>query len=254
LNAILYFQLISRVSSVVMNVAGPSPNGADTGAEPGPDRRYFTEAIRWENKVIRLVNRSRTIAWIIAAISGGLAGMAMTCLVLLLTLKSFEPYVIEVDKTPGFLEIKQPLADGDLTQNEAITRMKVVRLLKARETYDPTSVKEKFDLAQLLSTGDAARDLLALIAPRTLKIPSPGLAAAAGTSLTQNRAVSVRLLSACSGASSSGTATWPRRNASLVVRRTAIGIRGKRHVDTRYPGPNSRRKPADPQPLAQCRA
>jgi type IV secretion system protein VirB8 len=154
-----------------MNVAGPSPNGADSGADSGPDRRYFTEAVRWENDVIRLVKRSRTIAWIVAAFSAALAGMAMTCLVLLLPLKSFEPYVIEVDKTTGFLEIKQPLADGDLTQNEAITRMNVVRFLKARETYDPTSVRENFDLAQLLSTGDAARDLLGLYGPSNPENP-----------------------------------------------------------------------------------
>ncbi|MBR7560253.1 hypothetical protein KC218_27265, partial [Mycobacterium tuberculosis] len=80
------------------------------------------------------------------------ACLTLTCLALLLPLKSFEPYVIEVDKTTGFMEIKQPLADGDLTQNEAIARMYVVRYLKARETYDPATVKDNFDLAQLLST------------------------------------------------------------------------------------------------------
>ncbi|QND54373.1 type VI secretion protein (plasmid) [Phyllobacterium sp. 628] len=143
----------------------------ENGSQAEPDRRYFSEAVRWENDVIRLVKRSRTIAWIIAAISAALAGMAMACLVLLLPLKSFEPYVIEVDKTTGFMEIKQPLADGDLTQNEAIIRMYVVRYLKARESYDPTSVKENYDLAQLLSTGEAARDLLNLYGPSNPENP-----------------------------------------------------------------------------------
>lgn len=154
-----------------MKVTDSTVRSDDSGSESGPDRRYFSEAVRWENDVIRLVKRSRTIAWIIAVISAALAGMAMACLVLLLPLKSFEPYVIEVDKTTGFLEIKQPLAEGDLTQNEAITRMNVVRFLKAREIYDPTSVKENFDLAQLLSTGQAASDLLNLYSPSNPENP-----------------------------------------------------------------------------------
>ena len=142
--------------------------GLDTEgpAQPkGLDARYFAEAVRWENDVIRTVKRSRTIAWVVAGASAILAGLAMACLVMLLPLKSFEAYVVEVDKTTGFMEIKQPLAEGELTQSEAITRMNVVRYVKARETYDPTSVQNDFDLAQLLSTGDASRDLTNLYGP-----------------------------------------------------------------------------------------
>ncbi|EJN02768.1 virB8 family protein [Phyllobacterium sp. YR531] len=140
-------------------------------AESGVPKAYFSEAIRWENDVIRSVKRSRAIAWVVAAISAGLTAVAMGCLAMLLPLKSFEPYVIEVDKTTGFMEIKRPLAEGDLTQNEAITRMNVVRYLRARETYDPVSVQEDFDLAQMLSTGDAGRDLLNLYSPSSPSNP-----------------------------------------------------------------------------------
>lgn len=136
-----------------------------------PDAAYFSEAIRWENDVIRSVKRSRAVAWIIAAISVVLTALAMACLAILLPLKSFEPYVIEVDKTTGFMEIKRPLAEGDLTQNEAITRMNIVRYLRARETYDPASVQQNFDLAQMLSTGDAGRDLLSLYSPSSPSNP-----------------------------------------------------------------------------------
>ena len=142
--------------------------GGDTATltpDKGLDSRYFSEAVRWENDVIRTVKRSRRVAWIVAGFSALLAGLAMACLALLLPLKSFEPYVIEVDKTTGFMEIKRPLAEGDLTQSEAITRMNVVRYVKARETYDPASVQDNFDLAQLLSTGDAQRDLLNIYGP-----------------------------------------------------------------------------------------
>jgi type IV secretion system protein VirB8 len=141
--------------------------GETVGREPhiGPDPRYFSEAVRWENDVIRTVKRSRHVAWTVAAFSAFIAALALACVALLLPLKSFEPYVIEVDKTTGFMEIKRPLAEGDLTQSEAITRMNVIRYVKARETYDPGSVQDNFDLAQLLSTGDASRDLVNFYSP-----------------------------------------------------------------------------------------
>jgi type IV secretion system protein VirB8 len=42
-----------------------------------PDPRYFSEAVRWENDVIRSVKHSRSVAWIIATISALLAVTAM---------------------------------------------------------------------------------------------------------------------------------------------------------------------------------
>ena len=117
------------------------------------DPRYFAEAITWENDVIRTVKRSRAVAWFVALLMASLAAMALVCLALLLPLKTFEPYVVEVDRTTGFLEIKRALAPGDLDQSEAVTAMSVVRYLRARETYDPPAIKDNFELAQLLSTG-----------------------------------------------------------------------------------------------------
>jgi len=46
-----------------------------------------------------------------------------------------------------------------------------VRYLRAREIYDPPAVKDNFDLAQLLSTGAAARDLVDLYSPANPKNP-----------------------------------------------------------------------------------
>ena len=84
-----------------------SERAANQEEKSGPDARYFSEAVRWENDVIRSVKRSRSVAWIVAAIGALLAVTAMACLALLLPLKSFEPYVIEVDKTTGFMEINR---------------------------------------------------------------------------------------------------------------------------------------------------
>jgi type IV secretion system protein VirB8 len=57
------------------------------------------------------------------------------------------------------------MAEGALSQDEAVTMFNVVRYVKARETYDPKALKDNFDLAQLLSTGDAARELTEIYSP-----------------------------------------------------------------------------------------
>ena len=93
----------------------------------GIDSRYFAEGITWERDVIRSVKRSRSIAWFIALVSAAVAILSLVCLSLLLPLKSFEPYVIEVDKTTGYLEIKRALKPGDADPAEAVTSMNVVR-------------------------------------------------------------------------------------------------------------------------------
>ncbi len=155
-----------RIEVTVANQGGAAPASA-------VDRRYFSEAATWEHDVVRSVKRSRALAWTAAAMMTLVALMALGCLWLLIPLKSFEPYVVEVDKTTGFLEVKRALAPGDLEQSEAVTQMNVVRYLRARETYDPRAVKDNFDLAQLLSTGDAARALVELYSPANTEKPGP---------------------------------------------------------------------------------
>ena len=149
-----------------MTAQDSAPSGGS-----GVDSRYFAEGITWERDVIRSVKRSRSIAWFIALVSAAVAILSLVCLSLLLPLKSFEPYVIEVDKTTGYLEIKRALKPGDADPAEAVTSMNVVRYLRARETYDPPAIKDNFDLAQLLSTGDAARELVELYSPANPKNP-----------------------------------------------------------------------------------
>jgi type IV secretion system protein VirB8 len=50
---------------------------------------------------------------------------AIASLVGLAPLKTYEPYMIVVDKSSGFVEIKRPMAEGPLTQDEAVTMFNV---------------------------------------------------------------------------------------------------------------------------------
>lgn len=123
------------------------------------DQRYYRAGATWEDDTHRSLRRSRTLAWLVSGAASVVAGLSLLTLVLILPLKQFEPYVIEVDKTTGYLEVARALKPGDLSQNEAVTAANLVRYIRARETYDAREIKQNYDLAQLYSTGTASRDL-----------------------------------------------------------------------------------------------
>ncbi|SCB50224.1 virB8 family protein [Rhizobium multihospitium] len=129
------------------------------------DPRYYADGATWEQDIARRNRNSRALAWIVAAVMSVVAVAALGILALLVPLKTYEPYMVVVDKTTGFVEVKRPMAEGALTQDEAVTMFNVVRYIKARETYDPRALKDNFDLAQLLATGDAARELTEIYSP-----------------------------------------------------------------------------------------
>ena len=129
------------------------------------DPRYYADGATWERDIARRNRNSRALAWIVAAVMTVVAVGALGTLALLVPLKTYEPYMVVVDKTTGFVEVKRPMAEGPLTQDEAVTTFNVVRYIKARETYDPKALKDNFDLAQLLATGDAARELTEIYSP-----------------------------------------------------------------------------------------
>jgi type IV secretion system protein VirB8 len=137
----------------------------------GEGARYYREGGTWEEDRTLWQKSSLSIAWIIAAVMTVIALGAIVSLVSVAPLKTFEPYMIVVDKSSGFVEVKRPMAEGALSQDEAVTMFNVVRYVKARETYDPKALKDNFDLAQLLSTGEAARDLTDIFSPANPKNP-----------------------------------------------------------------------------------
>lgn len=138
---------------------------------PRLDPRYYADGATWEHDIARRNRNSRSFAWIVASVMSVVAVGALGTLALLVPLKTYEPYMVVVDKTTGFVEVKRPMAEGPLSQDEAVTTFNVVRYVKARETYDPKALKDNFDLAQLLATGDAERDLLNLYTPSNPQNP-----------------------------------------------------------------------------------
>lgn len=145
---------------------------------------YYQQGVTWETDVARRNIVSRRIAWTVAGIAGLLATAQAAALVMLLPLKTYEPYVVEVDRNSGFVQEKRALVPGALSENEAVTMSNVVRYIRARETYDPKALKENFDLAQVLSTAKASVDLTSLYTPGTPNNPIDILGRSANISVT----------------------------------------------------------------------
>jgi len=125
---------------------------------------YYAGGKTWEETIAQRNRRSRGLAWTVATVASVIALGSIGALVLALPLKSYEPYLVEVDRNTGFLEVKRALQPGQLSENEAVTMSNIVRYIRARETYDPRSLKDDFNLAQILSTGTASTDLVTLYA------------------------------------------------------------------------------------------
>jgi type IV secretion system protein VirB8 len=133
-------------------------------------RSYFQQGDIWEQEIIKRAKRSARVAWFFSIVFAGIALLSLFAVVLMLPLKSFEPYVITVDQT---IEVKSGLTrPANLTEQQAITQANVVRYIRAREGYDPYAITENFGIAALLSADEAARELQTLYSAANAQNPT----------------------------------------------------------------------------------
>lgn len=121
-------------------------------------QRYFKDGETWEQEVIANAFQSRNRAWILSFVCMGIAVLSLITLLLLLPLKTFEPYVVAVDRNTGYLEVTKGLYQGNLTQDEAITQANLVKYVSLRESYNPSVLRENYELASLMSQGAALQE------------------------------------------------------------------------------------------------
>ena len=84
------------MTDIVSEAAGAARGGT-------PPLPYYTDAAIWENDIARRNRRSRSIAWTIALVMSVIAVAALGALVLALPLKTYEPYMVVVDRSTGFV-------------------------------------------------------------------------------------------------------------------------------------------------------
>jgi type IV secretion system protein VirB8 len=121
---------------------------------------YYHDGARWERDVYRRLAISRNAWRLVASVALVCLAIGLVGLALLIPLKTTEVVTLVVDKSTGFTEIARPLEEGGpMSQREAVTQANIVRYIRARETYDPPSLRDNFELAALLSAGQASKDL-----------------------------------------------------------------------------------------------
>lgn len=134
---------------------------------------YYQSGDAWEQEIVKKAKRSRTLAWFVTTIFAGITLLSLIALVMLVPLKSFEPYIVEVDKNTGYLEVKSGLTrPANLTDQQAVTQANIVRYIRSREGYDPYAIEQNFKIAALLSTGNAARELQDLYSAANVQNPA----------------------------------------------------------------------------------
>ncbi|QSB44335.1 type IV secretion system protein [Tsuneonella flava] len=109
----------------------------------------------WSISVTDQLERSRRAAWIVAAIAGAIALLLAVALVILLPLKTVEPYTLLVDRQTGHVEALAPLERQTITPDTALTRSFLVQYVIARESFNIDALQSDYRKVALWSAGEA---------------------------------------------------------------------------------------------------
>lgn len=95
---------------------------------------YFAEAKGWNADQLRSAERSRRLAWGVAAFASIVATVAVGAVAALAPLKSVEPFVVRVDRSTGAVDVMTALrSEKPLTYDEAVTKHFLAQYVRARE-------------------------------------------------------------------------------------------------------------------------
>lgn len=134
-----------------------------TGA---PDlKAYFDEGKSWNADRLKAAERSRRLAWGVAAFAGLVATVAVGAVAALAPLKTVEPFVVRVDRSTGAVDVMTALkSEKPLGYDEAVTKHFVAQYVRAREGWLAPAAEANFRQVSIMSTpaeqqrwGDAFR-------------------------------------------------------------------------------------------------
>ncbi|MBL4886800.1 MAG: type IV secretion system protein [Planctomycetaceae bacterium] len=133
---------------------------------------YYNKASTWDQEVIANALISKKRAWIVAFFCMGISILSLFTLILILPLKTFEPYVVTVDRATGYLEVSKGLSDLTLSEDEAVTEANLVKYVSLREQYNPAILKENYETVEIMSDGQALKEYQELWAASNSNNPS----------------------------------------------------------------------------------
>ena len=122
---------------------------------------YYREAGSWASDQIASLQKSRRTAWIIAGVAAGVAVVEGVALIILMPLKTVEPYTLLVDRNTGYVQVLKPLEVAQTTPDQALIQSMLVQYVIARESFDVATVQADYRKVGLWSADTARSDYVA---------------------------------------------------------------------------------------------
>ncbi len=140
--------------------------------------RYFAQAVSWADERVVAEQRMRRLVMVAAGVAASIAVILAITIMLLVPLKTVQPYVVTVDRQSGAVEVATTLSGGKLTENEAVIQAELANYVRTRETFDATDLATDYRRVQLRSSPDVRRAYVAQMAADNPNSPlrslSPG--------------------------------------------------------------------------------
>lgn len=125
---------------------------AEVGQIEG-EAAYYQGADEWAEEKYRLASRRARLWQYVGLGSGVIALLLSLSLAGLTPMKTAVPYVIKVDSSSGIVEIIEPLREGTVPGDEALTKYFIVQYLQAREQYERQRFEVDANKVSMMSSG-----------------------------------------------------------------------------------------------------
>jgi type IV secretion system protein VirB8 len=105
---------------------------------------YFREAATWDAERSATVRRSARVAWWVAAAGWVCAVASSSALLVLMPLKSVDPFVIRVDNTTGIVDVV-PVYSGSNSVEQAVTRYFLSHYITVCERFNFSTAESDYE-------------------------------------------------------------------------------------------------------------
>ncbi|MVW64472.1 virB8 family protein [Massilia sp. NEAU-DD11] len=142
-----------------------------TKVEKQDFEQYLREAQSWETNRIVHAEKSKKLAWVIAAVASGIALLSAIAIVGLTPLKRTELRIVRVNDTTGTVDILSEIPNARTTYDEAINRYFAGQYIRFREGYSRKLADEYYSNVGILSAGAEQRRYGEWFSPKNPQSP-----------------------------------------------------------------------------------
>ncbi len=121
----------------------------------GPLSDYYEEAGSWASERAAMTRANHRYGWIVAGVLGTVAVLEAIAIVVMMPLKTTEPYTLMVDRQTGYVQALKAVTPEAIAPDTALTRSFLVQYVIAREEFDIDTLKTNYRKVALWSAGEA---------------------------------------------------------------------------------------------------